>query len=105
MEAAVDKIELLEVAAKGEDYYTEFKEEMTHPDDLAGEIVAFANSDGGRLIIGITDNGELAGVNEPDKEIQRFDNICSNNCDPSILCKVEKLKINESLLLVATIPK
>ncbi len=104
-EVNVDKIELLEIVAQGEDYYTEFKEETTHPDDLAGEIVAFANSDGGRLIIGITDSGDIVGVKEPNKEIQRLDNICSNNCEPSILIKTEKLRIDKTLLLVATISK
>jgi len=50
----MNKIELLEIVKKGEDSYTEFKEEKVHSDKLAAEIVAFANTEGGNLIIEVS---------------------------------------------------
>lgn len=101
----MEKRELLEIIDKGEDYYTEFKEQAAHPDDLAAEIVGFANSDGGILLMGISDDGNTVGVIHADKEIRRLDNICANNCEPPILCKIEKIKITDKLLLLIKIPK
>lgn len=101
----MDKIELLEILDKGEDYYTEFKGQAVHPDDLAAEIVGFANSDGGKLLMGIGDDGKAVGAVAADKEIRRIDNISANNCEPPILCKIEKIKINDKLALVIKIPK
>ena len=98
-------IDIKEMIEKGEDYYTEFKEEAAHPDDLASEIVAFANSDGGKLIIGVSDTKVPVGVADADKALQRIDNICAQNCDPPLLCKIEKIKINEKTILSVRIPK
>ncbi len=98
-------IDIKETIEKGEDYYTEFKEEAVHPDDLAAEIVGFANSDGGTLLIGVSDKKVPVGVIDADKALQRIDNICAQNCEPPLLCKIEKIKINETIILLVRIPK
>lgn len=101
----MNKIELLEIIKKGEDSFTEFKEEMSHQDDLAAEIVAFANTEGGNLIIGVANDSEILGVIDLDKEMQRIDNICANNCEPTIDSTVEKVIIDDKKILVVRIPK
>ena len=101
----MNKIELLEIVKKGEDSYTEFKEERAHSDQLAAEIVAFANTEGGNLIIGVSDNGEIIGIINPDKEMQRIDNICINNCEPTIYTTIEKLIVDDKKILIVKIPK
>ena len=101
----MNKIELLELIKKGEDSYTEFKEETVHPDKLAAGIVAFANTDGGILIIGVSDDREILGVADMDKEMQRIDNICANNCEPTIYSTIEKLIIDDKKILIVKIPK
>lgn len=90
---------------KGEDSFTEFKEEKVHPDDLAAEIVAFANTEGRSLIIGVSDDGEVLGVADLDKEMQRIDNICTNNCEPTIYTAIEKLIVDDKKILIVKIPK
>jgi len=101
----MNKIELLEIVKKGEDSYTEFKEEKVHPDKLAAEIVAFANMDGGNLIIGVSDDREILGVADMDEEMQRIDNICANNCEPTIYSTIEKVIIDDKKILIVKIPK
>lgn len=98
-------IDIEEAIEKGEDYYTEFKEETAHSDDLASEIVAFANSDGGKLIVGANDAKAPVGVVDADKALQRIDNICAQNCEPPLFCRIEKIKINEKTILSVRIPK
>ncbi len=101
----MNKIELLEIVKKGEDSFTEFKEEGIHSDKLAAEIVAFANTEGGNLIIGVSDEGEIVGVTEIDKEMQRIDDICVNNCEPTIDSTTEKIIIDDKKVLVVRISK
>lgn len=52
---------LSEIIYNGEDSYTEFKSEKAHNDSIAKEMVAFANTAGGRIYFGIEDNGEITG--------------------------------------------
>ena len=42
--------------AKGEDSQNQFKADVHNPDSLAGEIAAFANSEGGTIYIGVADD-------------------------------------------------
>ena len=58
----MNKEELRELIEKGENSFTEFKEEKVHPDDLAAETVAFVNTEGRSLIIGVSDDGEVLDV-------------------------------------------
>jgi len=54
--------EIREIIKNGENSYIEFKEEGIKPKDLAEEIVAFANSEGGTILIGVDDDGEANGA-------------------------------------------
>lgn len=101
----MDKRELLEIISRGEDSFTEFKEEKVHPHELDAEMVAFANTDGGILIIGVSDKGEITGVTDWDKYMQRMDNVASNNCEPPISLTIEKLIIDDKRILAVRIPK
>ena len=97
--------ELIELIEKGEDSFTEFKEEKAHSNDLAAEIVAFSNTEGGKILLGISDNKEIKGVTNPDKEMLRVENISRNNCEPPLTVNIEKIKINKEIVLCIYIPK
>jgi len=73
----------------GESFFVEFKEKLDK--SLAKEIVAFSNSQGGRIFIGITDNGEIKGIKITNKvKSQIFDT--ARNCDPPIGIKLSTYK-------------
>lgn len=54
--------ELLEIIANGENSGVEFKRDDIRPEQLAKEIVAFANVQGGRIFLGVADDGDLTGL-------------------------------------------
>jgi len=56
------KAELLEIIANGENSGVEFKRDDIRPEQLAKEIVAFANVQGGRILLGVEDNGHFSGL-------------------------------------------
>jgi hypothetical protein len=65
----------------GESESLEFKEKVPDKWDLAAVISAFANSGGGRLLIGVSDSAEIVGC-ELDKLADRFTNIVHAHCEP-----------------------
>jgi ATP-dependent DNA helicase RecG len=68
--------ELLEIAARGEDGKHQFKANVTNAQSLSEELVAFSNSGGGRLFIGISDNGTVSGLTGED--IRRLNGLVAN---------------------------
>lgn len=81
--------------ATGEDTRAEFKEVVLgdrgvrapNTEDMAGEMVAFANGEGGVLFLGVDDSGIVRGL--PEQRIAAIEswvvNVATNNCDPPIL--------------------
>ncbi len=54
------------LASSGEGHFLEFKRKVENPRKIVKELIAFSNADGGRLIIGISDNGNVAGLDHPE---------------------------------------
>jgi len=88
-----------------EDVHTEFKLQAVHPDELAAAIVAFANSDGGQLIIGVSNDRRVVGVTDLDKLRQYVENVATNNCVPPISISLATVTHDSETVLVITIPK
>jgi len=63
----MNKLELQERILKGENLHTEFKEVLPDNESIAKSIVCFANTDGGQLIIGVSDLGDIVGIGDLDE--------------------------------------
>ena len=61
---------------KGEDSSRQFKENITNADALATEISAFANTNGGVIFFGVTDDGKIKGLEY--KDVARINQLTSN---------------------------
>ncbi len=99
-------LELYDRIRTWEDLHTEFKEADIHSDDLAAALVAFANTDGGQLIFGVDKNRQIVGVPDPDRLMQRVDQVAYNNCEPPLTIAQETLSLPEGkTLVIVNIPK
>lgn len=99
--------QLLDRIAKWEDIHTEFAQEMIHPDDLAAALVSFANTDGGQLIFGVSNDRQIVGIG-PDagRLMQRIDPIAYQNCEPPLTVIQEHVtNADGSMVLVVNVPK
>ena len=96
MKKAIPLKNLKSILKRGEDYKTEFKEKIDKT--LNREIVAFANSSGGQIYIGITDKGKVKGINITNRLKNRIKNI-AKNCDPQIPVSFQEIK-KEKILVV-----
>jgi ATP-dependent DNA helicase RecG len=89
---------LEEILKNGENSHIEFKETNVRPESIAKELVAFLNFEGGTLFIGISDNGEILGVNEKNFEEWTM-NICRNSIFPPIIPSYEELIIDDKKVI------
>lgn len=98
--------ELEERISRWEGLHTEFKEWPVHPDDLAASLVAFANTDGGQLILGVSEARAIKGVQDPDRIARDVDNVAANNCEPPITVIQETLRPEGGgTVVVINVPK
>ena len=88
---------------QGENAHIEFKADAVRPESVAREIVAFANTFGGTLLIGIDDNGSLSGI-ESDRETW-IANISRNNIIPALQLDVQHADIEGKRICMVTVPK
>lgn len=89
--------EVLKLIRGGESQYVEFKKKANHPEKIIREVVAFANSEGGHLFIGVNDNGTLAGLKYPEDEEFVLTKAIKELCRPAIDFTVELLQIKDDL--------
>lgn len=101
----MDRLELQRRIGKWEDLHTEFKERPVHPDALAATLVAFANTDGGQLILGVAENRRIVGVDEPDAAMQKVDQVSLHNCEPPLTVVQETVREGDAIVVVVNVPK
>ena len=79
--------EIIELVKIGEGYTIEFKESLSN--SIGKEICAFANASGGKIIIGVKDNGQIIGIQLTNSQKSLIQDI-ARNMDPSFQVDIEK---------------
>ncbi|RKZ53907.1 MAG: transcriptional regulator [Candidatus Parabeggiatoa sp. nov. 3] len=97
------KTELLEIITNGENSGVEFKSDDIRPEQLAKEIVALANFQGGKVIIGVEDDGTISGIQRHNLE-EWVMNIFQDRIHPLILPFYEQIKVNDKTVAVISFP-
>jgi len=102
----MDSKELLDIIKRGESSTVQFKERLPHIDSLVHEIIAFANTKGGCLLIGVNDKtGEINGLSF--SEIQQSNseivNVVSQKIFPSIRVITETISVDDQNIIVIKI--
>lgn len=102
----METTELLEIAARGEDSKHQFKQNVTSSASLAAEIVAFANSGGGDIFIGVADDGTITGHDTTNvgRLNQLIANTASGAVRPPINLLTENVAVSTGVVIVVTIP-
>ena len=72
----METTELIDLLSRGEDSRQQFKTDMNNADALAAEIVAFSNTAGGRIFIGVNDDGSVRGLSGA--EVARLNMLIAN---------------------------
>ncbi len=97
--------ELHEIIEGGESSSVEFKRKFTEPEKIAKEMIAFANTKGGKLLFGIDDDKSVVGVESEKGEIEYIDLAARFYCEPEIKYTVYILHIYRKDVIVVDIPE
>ena len=99
------KAELLEIIANGENSGVEFKRDDVRAEQLAKEIVALVNFQGGRVILGVEDDGTISGIHRNNLE-EWVMNIVQDKVHPMILPYYEEIRFDDNnTVAVITFPQ
>jgi predicted HTH transcriptional regulator len=90
--------------AEGEGQELDFKYHISNAAKIAKTLVAFANTSGGRLLIGVKDNGNIIGV-ESDEEIYMIELAAENYCNPPVKVEMSNWKMDGKVVLEVYVPK
>ena len=81
--------------ARGEGQHLEFKKRVPAPERIAKEVIAFANTGGGRLLLGIEDDGTVVGVKDAAEEEYAFQEALSRHSDPPVDFESERIQVTK----------
>lgn len=97
--------EIKQIIQSGEDSCHQFKENIHNAKSLAAEMVAFSNSHGGEIFIGINDSGEVIGLSNEDirRVNQLISNAASENVKSAINPHTQNISINGKIIIILAI--
>ncbi len=88
---------------EGEHVSLDFKKTITSCEKIAKTLVAFANNKGGRLLVGVADDGTIKGVKSEDEEKFMLTKAAHLFCRPTLEPIFEEVYIDDKIVLVAEI--
>ena len=98
-----DKQYLLSLIREGEHQQQDFKYRVADACKLAKTVSAFANTDGGRLLIGVRDDGHLSGVRS-EEEIYMMHQAAYRFCKPESSIKFDTYHVDKRTIVIVTVP-
>lgn len=90
--------------AQGEHQQLDFKFEISDAMKIAKTFVSFANTDGGTLLIGVKDNGAIAGIRSEEEKFMAK-SAASMYCKPAVNFSSNEYTINQKVVLEIVIPE
>lgn len=88
--------ELKALCKSGEGQYVEFKQNANHPNQIVEEVVGFANSKGGNLLVGVDDTGNPYGLKFAEADAIYLTDYINKNIDPQPDFEYSLIAINKS---------
>ncbi|MFQ5569415.1 MAG: helix-turn-helix domain-containing protein [Rhodothermales bacterium] len=97
--------ELSQLIALGEGQHLEFKQRVPGAERIAKEVTAFANTSGGRLLLGIADDGAIVGVRDATEEEYALGQALIQHCYPPVDFSTERISVTKKRdVIVVSVP-
>lgn len=101
----ITKKDVKKAILEGESLLVEFKEKILHLDSLAGEITALANTEGGIIIIGIDDQGNIKGLKQAQGLEENIMNLVRSNIEPALSVDFLIIEMQDKKIAGIKVPK
>jgi hypothetical protein len=102
----MDFHDLKRLVALGEGQHIEFKRRMPRPERIAREAIAMANAHGGKLLLGVGDDGEIVGVRDSEEEAFALKEALREHCEPPLSFSIEPVPVTPKReVLVVDVPE
>ncbi|MCR9174312.1 MAG: ATP-binding protein [bacterium] len=95
--------ELQRRISEGEGQQLDFKFRIDDQKKIARTLAAFANTDGGTLLIGVKDSGKIAGCN-PEEEFYMIEGAAQVFCKPAVPFESQVIQEGHHLVMEITVP-
>lgn len=96
---------VLEIIEAGEGISIEFKQRFSSYEKMAKEMIAFANTRGGHLLIGVDDDKSLYGIESEKGDFELIKETAEKYCEPPLKFSAEPFELNGKDLLIVHIPE
>jgi len=105
-DSGMTRRELEQLVDLGEGLSLEFKRRVPRPQRIAKEIVALANTHGGRIALGVDDNGSILGTDHASEEKFLLRQAVQAHCRPAVEYQTERIEVEPHCdVLLVTIPE
>lgn len=102
----MDIHDLKRLVALGEGSFLEFKYRVPQPDRIAREVIALANTKGGKVLLGVGDDGTLVGLKDSQEELFALQQALDGYCEPHVDVRIEGVRISRRReVLVIDVPR
>lgn len=98
MKALTDTQYIRQLVSEGEHCHQDFKFEISDARKIARSLSAFANTEGGRLLVGVKDNGKIAGVRS-EEEIYMIEAAATMYCQPQVELETQTYRVEGKTIL------
>ena len=102
MKTITDTEYIKQLISEGEHVRQDFKFEISDARKIARSLSAFANTGGGRLLVGVKDNGKIAGVRS-EEEIYMIDAAAAMYCEPTVALENRLFSVDGKTVLLVQI--
>ncbi len=87
--------EVRDLVSLGENQTIEFKRKVAFPEKVVREMVAFANTSGGYLLVGVEDDGSMPGLKNPEEHDYALNKAVVELCVPRLKYKRDVIALSE----------
>jgi ATP-dependent DNA helicase RecG len=101
----VDALELRQLIATGETLHLDLKERFSTHRELAKDLVCFANTDGGVVLFGVTDDRTVVGIGDVDRLAVQVDEVAYEHCEPPVTAVTEAVELDGRTVVAVRVPK
>ncbi|MBC7911070.1 MAG: putative DNA binding domain-containing protein [Pyrinomonadaceae bacterium] len=95
------RTELMRLVRGGEDTFLELKVKLSNTEKIAQEIVALANTAGGVIVFGVSDQLRVEGVDDPETVQEELARICREEIEPPLVPLIDRIAFDNGRRIVA----